>query len=81
MVAKGVTWESPPENCPQQTAPGRLPPLKLPPGVGLDLGLGNSSEAIFRGAILLVPSKGKPNFKAKFSPSKNNYYMAECIPI
>ena len=32
MVAKGVTGESPPENCPQQTAPGRLPRLKLPLG-------------------------------------------------
>ena len=37
MVAKGVTGESlppppppPRENCPQQTAPGRLPSLKLP---------------------------------------------------
>ena len=31
MVTKGMTGESPPlENCPQQTAPGRLPPLKLP---------------------------------------------------
>ena len=68
MVAKGVIGESPPENCPQQTAPGRF---KLPGGVGLGLGSGNSLEAIFQGAILLVPAKGKPHFKAKFSPSKN----------
>ena len=35
MVTKGMTGESPPlENCPQQTAPGRLPPLKLAPGGG-----------------------------------------------
>ena len=35
MVTKGMTGESPPlENCPQQTAPGRLPPLKLPRGGG-----------------------------------------------
>ena len=35
MVTKGVTGKSPPlENCPQQTAPGRLPPLKLPRGGG-----------------------------------------------
>ena len=35
MVTKGVTGESSPlENCPQQTAPGRLPPLKLPQGGG-----------------------------------------------
>ena len=56
MVTKGVTGKSPPlENCPQQTAPGRLPPLKLPRegggglGVGLrlGLGLGNSPGAIF----------------------------------
>ena len=75
MVAKGVTGESPPlENCPQETAPGRLPPLNAPGGgggVGLDLGLSNSPGAIFQGAILLVPVKGKPHFKAKFSPSKN----------
>ena len=68
MVAKGVIGESPPENCPQQTAPGRF---KLPGGVGLGLGSGNSLGAIFQGAILLVPAKGKPHFKAKFSPSKN----------
>ena len=31
MVTKGMTGESPPlENCPQQTAPGRLPPLNWP---------------------------------------------------
>ena len=41
MVTKGVTGESPPlENCPQQTAPGRLPPLKLPRGGGGGVGGG-----------------------------------------
>ena len=61
------------ENCPQETAPGRLPPLNAlgGGGVGLGLGLSNSPGAIFQGAILLVPAKGKPHFKAKFSPSKN----------
>ena len=51
----------------------KIAPIKIAQGVGvgLGLGLGNSLGAIFRGAILLVPVKGKPHFKAKFSPFKN----------
>ena len=36
MVAKGVIGESPPENCPQQTAPGRF---KLPGGGWVRVGV------------------------------------------
>ena len=71
MVAKGVTGESP-----QKIARNKLPledcPFKIALGVvGLGLGLCILLGAIFKGAILIVPSKGKPHFKAKFSPSKN----------
>ena len=71
MVAKGVTGESP-----QKIARNKLPledcPIKIALGVvGLGLGLCILLGAIFKGAILIVPSKGKPHFKAKFSPSKN----------
>ena len=70
MVAKGVTGKSP--QLPSTNCPWKIAPLKLLQGVvGLGLGLGNSLGAIFKGAILIVPSKGKPHFKAKFSPSKN----------
>ena len=66
MVAKGVTGESPP--FPPENCPWKIAPIKIAPG---GLGLGNSPGAIFRRAILLVPAKGKPHFKAKCSPSKN----------
>ena len=72
MVAKGVTGESlPPRKLPSTNCPWKIAPIKIAPGAGLGLGLGNSTEAIFRGAILLVPAKRMPHFKAKFSPSKN----------
>ena len=67
---------SPSGKLPSTNCPKKIAPIKVALGGGgwwvvLGLGLGNSPGAIFWGAIFLVPAKGKPHFKAKFSSSKN----------
>ena len=77
MMAKGMTGASlpppPPEHCPQQTSPGRLPPLKLPRGVWVRVGVRQFTRGNFprSNSPSSSQSKGKPHFMAKFSLSKN----------
>ena len=71
MVTKGMTGESPPlENCPQQTAPGRLPPLKLPWGGGGGLGgwvrVGVGVRQFTRGNFLRSNSPSSSQREAAF---------------